>query len=103
MLRFPTDKIADIKDAIVDVIKYLLAFPRFEIKRIYITAVPSTTQSVKVAASELTTIDGAIQIASTATELPSVQYADTNSVTVTYDYGAGTTGRQTITFLLIGK
>lgn len=101
-IRRPTDRVADIRDSVFDLIEVVEGQPRFEIKKADVTAVASTTITVELTSSNMTKLEGAIQIASTADEQAYVNYKNTQSVTVSWDFGASTSGKQTVTFLLIG-
>jgi len=102
MIRRPTDQGKDLRDSVFDVISAFNTLPKFEVKQITITAEASTTKTAELTALTMTKISGAVQIASTGTEQAYVNYKNTQSVYVSWDFGASTTGEQTVTFLLIG-
>lgn len=102
MIRKPTDNTKEIRDSILDIINVLNTSVSIEIKTVGVTAVASTTVTIKLSTKTMRSLSGAVQIASTFTEQAYVKYNDTQSLDVSWDFGASTSGEQTVTFLLIG-
>lgn len=101
-IRRPTHKPEDIRDSVFDVIDRLNTQPSLEVKQIEVVAVASTTITVELTSNTLTNLDGAVQIKATCDEVAYVKPKNTLSVNVSWDFGASTSGKQTVTFLLIG-
>lgn len=99
-MRRPNLSLQSIFVSILDVIDVLRAIPRFEIKRVTVSAKASTAVSAIVRATF--PVSGMVQINGTTTDIPTIVKYDTYEMTVTYDYDADTSGEQEYTYLLIG-
>lgn len=102
-IRRPTERTEDIRDSVFDLIEWVTTLPRIEVKQIDVTAVASTTVTVPLTSGAFTKLDGAIQMKATCDEVAYVRAKNTQSVDVSWDFGASTSGKQTVTFLLIGS
>lgn len=101
-IRRPSDNVKDIRDSVSDLVDWSSTLPVFEVKKVDVVAVASTTISAPLSSTRFTNLSGAVQIAATCDEVAYVKNKNTQSLDVSWDFGASTSGKQTITFLLIG-
>ena len=99
----PLKNLISIHKAVMDIIRFLQSSILFEIKEVDLNAVASEEMSYTITASTLSRLYGVVQIASTCEDHPSVAMDNTASAKLTYDFGSGTDGKQTVTLLLVGK
>jgi hypothetical protein len=103
MISIPRLDLASIHSSVLGVIRYIKTFPRFAVVEATLQSSASSTASITVSSVKVPRLLGIIQISGTAPEQPSVAMTGTDTATLTYSFGANTTGRQEYKYLLIGE